>query len=405
MVSSLVSKNQMALNRDAPGQISLPESTSYEHQQFCQIWSFSGGLVGRSDGAPSEQLVPASATGFRNVTQGGKALRVYTIVDRNIGGQVTVGDSLELRDRLVRDVIAGFLWPALVILPIMWALIWLSIARGLAPLDRFARDLATRQVSDLGALPDTDRRPREIRPVASALNDLLARLGIARDRERDFISYAAHELKTPLAGLKTQAHIARRAPDAKTRDHALSAIETSVGRTDRMVHQLLDLARVESRKERGEPVNLIAILQQVLSALAEFADHKGVPLEFEETAISPALLADPFLLTIALRNLIENAIQASPTGETVAVTLAATGPDLSIDIRDKGPGLPPEIATQAHQKFIKGSDSDQTGSGLGLSIATDAIEALGGVIRFERRADGHHTIIVLSKGNAILRPA
>ncbi|KEO53139.1 hypothetical protein DT23_07270 [Thioclava indica] len=397
MVASLVSKNQITLNRDDRDQITLPASADYDYQQFCQIWSFSSGLVGRSTGAPRKRLVPADATGFRTITRDGKALRVYTIVEPDLGGQVTVGDSQEIRDQLVRDVIAGFLWPALVILPVIWGLIWLSITTGLAPLARFARDLEARRTDDLGALPEAKQRPREIRPLAGALDDLLARLARARERERDFIAYAAHEMKTPLAGLKTQAHIAGRAQDQATRARALEAISTSVDRTDRMVHQLLDLAQVDSRETRSTPLELQALLRQVLGDLTEVADRRTISLALEPPARSQTLSSDPFLLTLALRNLIENAIQASPTGSDVQVKISDTETHVLIDIRDSGPGLPPAIARQAQEKFVKGNNVDPSGSGLGLAIATDAITAASGDIRFERQADGHHTIVTLSR--------
>ncbi|OOY18116.1 hypothetical protein BMI85_04070 [Thioclava sp. DLFJ4-1] len=395
MVSSLVSKNQISLNRDGPAQITLSHDESYEHQQFCQIWSFTQGLVGRSNGAPSAQLVPADATGFRDVTRDGKDLRVYTIIDPDLGGQVTVGDSLAMRNRLVRDVIEGFLWPALVILPVMWGLIWFAISRGLAPLDRFARDLEARPSEDLRALPGTARQPREIRPLAGALDDLLARLADARGREREFIAYAAHEMKTPLAGLKTQAHIARHAPDTDTREHALAAISTSVDRTDRMVRQLLDLAQVDSREARAASVELNGLLRQVLGDLAGLATRRGVTLELDSAPNAPTVEGDPLLLSLALRNLIENAVQASPDGAAIKVSVSTSDAALVVDIHDHGPGLPPEIAQQAGQKFVKGKGADANGSGLGLSIAHDALTRLGCTLSFEMRADGHHTRVDL----------
>jgi two-component system sensor histidine kinase QseC len=340
-------------------------------------------------------VVRADATGFRTSTRDGQARRVYTIVEPGLGGQVTVGDSQAIRDQLVRDVIAGFLWPALVVLPVIWGLIWLSITTGLAPLARFARDLEARRTDDLGALPEPKLRPREIRPLAGALNDLLARLARARAQERDFIAYAAHEMKTPLAGLKTQAHIASRAQDQATRARALEAISTSVDRTDRMVHQLLDLAQVDSRETRLAPIALQTLLRQVLGDLAEVADRRQLHLALELPTQPVTLASDPFLLAMALRNLIENAIQASPKGSGVLVRVSDTGADALIDIRDSGPGLPPAIAQQAQEKFVKGNNVDPSGSGLGLAIATDAMTAVHGAIRFEQQADGHHTIMTL----------
>lgn len=395
MVSSLVSKNQISLNTHDPAQISLPADAQYQHQQFCQIWSFSGELVGRSQGAPAERLLPAEDTGFRNITQNGERLRVFAIVNRDLGGQVMVGDSLAMRDKLVHDVVAGFLWPALVILPVMAALIWFATARGLAPLDQLARQLEGRKVSDLGALPEGPSPPREIRPVTRALNDLLHRLAIARSRERDFISYAAHELKTPLAGLKMQAHVARRAEDDATRDHALAAIERSVTRTDRMVRQLLDLARVEQRKGETAGTDPGAVARQTLADLTDLADRRGVALRLDLPEERHEIASDEFLLTLALRNLIENAIQATPSGGEVRLALSLDGSRCTFDLRDGGTGLPEAIRARATEKFVKGTQFDDSGSGLGLAIATDALETLGGELRFEMLPDGHHTRIAL----------
>lgn len=396
MVSSLVSDNRIALGTDGTARtVPMPVAEEYHHQQFCQIWSFSGTLVGRSSGAPAGRLVPEATTGFRDMVKNGERLRVYSIVNQDLGVQVMVGDNLAVRDRLVRDVIEGFLLPAVVILPVMAVLIWFATAQGLAPLDRLANQLAGRKVTDLGELPLGPNPPREIRPVIGALNDLFGRLAIARTRERDFISYAAHELKTPLAGLKMQAQLARRVEDPAARDHALEAIETSVTRTDRMVRQLLDLARVDQRSQAPGPVDPGAVARQIMAELTDLADRRGVRLDIQANGQAIPAKADAFLLAVALRNLIENAIQATPKGGRVTLAVTPDANGIALDLHDGGSGLPPDLLGRATEKFVKGAQSDSSGSGLGLAIASDALDALGATLRFEMRNDGHHTQVFL----------
>src|SRR5690606_33373767 len=175
----------------------------------------------------------------------GERWRVYAVVNPSLGVRVLVGDSLEIRERLIGDVIKGLLLPAIVIFPVLAALIWLSVGRGLAPLTRIAEGLAGRSALELHPVEDGSV-PREVRPVIRAMNSLFGRVAEARDRERSFTAYAAHELKTPLAGLKTQAQIALRTDDPNVKRDALSHISTSVDRTSRMVRQLIDLAAVDA---------------------------------------------------------------------------------------------------------------------------------------------------------------
>lgn len=406
MVSSLVANNRVALAGAGPAPIRLPESGDYAHQQFCQIWSLSGQLVGRSDGAPGDRLLSFSETGFHEVTRAGEALRVYAVVDPALGVQVTVGDSLAVRDRLVRDVIEGVLLPAIVMLPVMAALIWVAAAGGLRPLERLAAQLAGRTVEDRAPVSVEGPIPAEIRPVVQALNDLLARLDRARARERDFVAYAAHEMKTPLAGLQAQAYVARRAEDAETRARALEAIEASVQRTDRLVRQLLDLAQVEHEAPRWAPLDLAALAHQQIAGLAPLADRHRVVLEL---VAPPAarVQSDGVLLGLALRNLLENAIQASPAGGRVTLVLAPeteagaggeAGGGVEVRVADDGPGLPPEIAAQATGKFVKGASGPPQGSGLGLAITEDALATLGAALRFQRLGARHVARFVLPAG-------
>lgn len=374
MVSSLLEDRRIAMAGDgAPVAIPLDPHGDYAHQLSCQIWSLQGTLVGQSEGAPQVQLTGAQGTGYSQSTVGGETWRVYTVENPALGVRVMVGDSLGVRDRLVSGVIEGLLLPMALILPLLAAALWVSLGRGLAPMHRLAEALRLRSPSDLSPLP-AGPVPAEMRPMRGALDDLFARLAKAREAERDFTAFAAHELKTPLAGLRTQAQIARIAPDEATRSRALQSIERSVDRTDRLVRQLLELSAVEREGAAAERVDLGQLSAEICADLAPLAEARGValicdiPLGTEQT-----LPASGFLLHTALRNLVENALQASSEGGKVRISRRGA----VLLVEDDGPGIPETLRARACERFVRGTQGGD-GSGLGLAIARAAMERLGG---------------------------
>src|SRR5690606_27910749 len=150
--------------------------------------------------------------GFSERQVDGETWRVFSVEDKGRGVRVLVGDRLGLREQLVADLIKGLLWPALLIAPLLGLVIWISLGRGLAPVRQIARELAGRDAEDMRPVNLT-RTPSEIRPLADAINGLFGKVGQAREREREVTAFAAHELRTPLAGLKTQAQVALAAED------------------------------------------------------------------------------------------------------------------------------------------------------------------------------------------------
>ena len=216
---------------------------SYQHQLACQIWSLDGRLVARSSGAPDADL--ARSAGFSEPIVGGETWRVYAIEDPMLGVRVLVGDRLALRERLVANLIEGLMTPALLIAPLLGFFIWAGIGRGLRPLAAMASELQARGADDMSPI-DIVEAPHEVRPLADALNGLFAKLEMARRHEREVTAFAAHELRTPLAGLKTQAQVAIAATDPALKEGALRQILVSVDRTARLVRQLLDLAKIDA---------------------------------------------------------------------------------------------------------------------------------------------------------------
>lgn len=394
MVASLIGRNGGIVAPDAASLVdtapALPGNAHHDfaRQLICQVWGFDGQLKSESEGSPGQQLADG-AEGFSEREVEGEVWRVYSHVDEELGIRVMVGDARSVRDRLVGDVVFGLLAPALMILPLLAGLIWLAVRRGLEPLDRLARLLAARPATDLSALECRDTAT-ELKPMIGALNGLFRRVDAARERERSFTAFAAHELKTPLAGLKTQAQIAQIATDETTRAHALAQITGGVDRTDRMVRQLLDMTAAENPVEDCDlpEQDGARILAEVAEGLSALAAARGVALMLHESA-APWRTTQAALLAPALRNLIENAILASPRGTRVEARLERHGKQVRFLVLDRGPGIPTSDRPHVTQRFWRGSaGASAQGSGLGLAIVAAAMERMGGELRLAPRNGG-----------------
>lgn len=368
MVSSLVRSGSIAsaAPTDAPLQ-----SDPADSQLSCQIWSVGGGLVDRSPGAPETRL-SGEQGGFSDRVIEGQRWRVYTVHVAEAGVWVMIGDNMNVRDHLVGSVVRALLAPALLGLLALGLLIWWSVERGLAPIRSMADALAQRDADDLTAI----RAPtgvRELRPFVAALNDLIARLDGARRREAEFTAAAAHELRTPLAGLRVQAQIAAGTEDAAVRERALSQIQTSVDRTAKLVSGLLALAR-EDETRLGDGDQRWVLAETLLAGAAAGDDRIEASLSGLE------LLVDPDRFETALRNIIANAQAQSCS--VIRVGLTQVGRGWRLIIEDDGPGVPAEDLMRLGQRFYRAAGAPAGGAGLGLSIALAAVKAHGGAAHF-----------------------
>lgn len=370
MVASLAASGAVSGGTVPP----LPRD-GYSQQLSCQIWSVEGRLVARSGGAPAERLGPPRE-GFSETGIGGETWRVYTVLEPGSGLQVSVGDNLRVRDNLVRQVIAGLLLPASAGILALGALIWIVVEQGLAPLRRIARSVAGRSASNLSAI-DEGRAVAELRPMIAALNSLFERLSASLQRERHLTASAAHELKTPLAGLKTQAQIALAAEDPSVRLAALAQIAASVDRTTRLVNQLLEMARQDAQQEGAPPPAAWVDMDQLLGQLADELEPLGRPraIELDVSGEGLEVFASPELLRAALRNLMENAVCYA--ARRVVVRLAPDADAWTLSVEDDGPGIPAEELPRVRERFFRGRNHVGVGSGLGLSIVDLAVRQAG----------------------------
>lgn len=388
MVSSMMAERGTTFAPPGGQSPIFQEGEGYSRQLTCQIWTLEGTLVSSSNNAPPESLA-GNTEGFSEREIDGELWRSYTIVNQDVGIRVSVGDKVDFRTDLIADVIKGLLLPLLLMMPVIGGLIWWSVSKGLMPLNKMAEALSGRDASNLQPLPATGV-PAELVPPVTALNALLQRVERAREHERSFTAYAAHELKTPLAGVKTQAQIALASGNEQIREKALSQILRGVGRTDHLVRQLLDLARIDT-PETENPVSSFLtsdLMLEVSEDLQPLQIQRKVEVVLDVRQPASRISANAELLRLALRNVVENAILVSSPGQEVTVTLSERDCIIYAVVADGGPGMTAEELSNATARFYRGKNSVERGSGLGLSIVEAAMAKLGGTLTLKNRPKG-----------------
>ena len=258
----------------------------------------------------------------------------------------------------------------LVGLPFLGLVIWFIVGLSLKPLNRLEKALAKREASYLKPL-STRNLPSEIIPVVNEINNLFVQLEDAFEHERRFTADASHELRTHLAGLLTQAHVALRTTDEEVRKQALSRIKQAVNRMTYMVQQLLTFSRIESNTEFLTKQNTM-ISREVIHVITELepeAYKKQINLEFVEENAVPAIVNGP-LVAILIRNIIDNAIKYTPTKGEVLITVTGQEKYLQLCVEDSGPGIAPDQYAKSLERFHRCVETANTakGTGLGFSI-------------------------------------
>jgi two-component system sensor histidine kinase QseC len=343
-----------------------PELHRYARGLAFQVWEEGLKLRLHSANAPDTRLSPQER-GFSDVESGGRAWRVYSSLDRKGRVLVQVAEERRARDRIAGSVAGALLLPMIVGLPVLGLLIWLALRSGLKPLVALGRDVAVRDPDNLQPLEAADV-PREVGPLVASLNGLFGRLRQSIDHERRFNADAAHELRTPLAGVRAQAEVALGASADAERTHALRQVIAGCDRAARLVDQMLTLARLDPKRTLagGARFDLATVARDAVAEIAPAGHARGVDVALDA---SPAqIVGDPALVAILLRNLLDNAIRHGPAGTTVEVGVQAVAGDAELVVTDQGPGVPPEERDRLGERFHRILGTGETGSGLGLSI-------------------------------------
>lgn len=343
-----------------------------------QVRDAAGQVLRRSAEAPDGPLAPLDE-GFADIERAGVRWRVFALPDPSHGLAVQVAERHDLRDALAGSVASHLLHPLAVALPVLAGLVWLSVGWGLAPLRAFAREVAGRDPDALHALA-ADGAPEELRPVARALDGLFARIGALLEKERRFTADAAHELRTPLAAIKTHAQVALAEPGEVGRRAAIIRVVEGADRAARLVEQLLLLARLDPQAALPvTPVRLDEAAHGCVAGLAPWAAGKGVDLGLVGDAgtAEAMVMGDAALLAVLARNLVDNAVRYTPPGGRVDVVVEMREGHVRLRVADDGPGIPEAARGRVLDRFYRVPGSGEAGSGLGLSIAA-RIAALHG---------------------------
>jgi two-component system, OmpR family, sensor histidine kinase QseC len=341
----------------------------YEQKLAFLVRSIDGKLLFRSATAPLFSMPSEAITHYTDQTLEGQLWRVFTLRE----GQffVQTAERYDIRNELIHQVISSTLSILLISLPLIALFIWFSIGQSLKPLHQVASEISARRPEQLQQI-DINEIPLEIRELINALNALFSRLHHAFENERRFTADAAHELRTPLAAIKTQAQVAQRAKDSQQRQQALQKMIMGLDRATHLVEQLLNLARIEATQTLpiSSCIDLHELVNHVIIDLTPQALDKAIDLGLE-TMLDVGITRGHWeALELMMRNLVDNAIHYTPPGGHVTITLTKDSPSfLTLCIIDTGPGIPLEQRKRIFERFYRGNNHNQSGSGLGLSIA------------------------------------
>ncbi|HMT65748.1 MAG TPA: sensor histidine kinase N-terminal domain-containing protein [Ottowia sp.] len=301
---------------------------------------------------------------------------------------VQVAETREKRSVLATEIIKGVMLPQFAILPLAVLLVWLALVRGIRPLSELESRIRARRPDDLSPLDD-HAVPQEVAPLVGSVNDLLTRLKDSIATQKRFLADAAHQLKTPLAGLRMQAELAQREGASEDElKQSLQQIGHASVRATHTVNQLLALARAEggSAAAAHEPCDLAQLTIEAVREAVPAALERGTDLGYEGPEPgAPHLvrLGNPLLLKEMLRNLVENALHYARTPGTgapvVTVRLRANPPGggLALEVEDNGPGVPPAERELVFQPFYRALGTNVDGTGLGLPIVREIAEQHG----------------------------
>jgi two-component system, OmpR family, sensor histidine kinase QseC len=314
--------------------------------------------------------------------------RVFAMNDEAKGLQVYVGELTQSRFDILKAVLRGMLVPFLIALPLLALLMWLAVRRGLAPLRELSESLLQRKPQALHAIQLNEGVPSEIKPMVQALNGLFERIELMLVSERRFTADAAHELRTPIAAIRTQAQVALGAgTDVAERDHALLATLAGCDRATRLVEQLLTLAKLEAASEDASKlavtVDLSAVCRRVIGELAPASLARQQTLELAAPN-KCLILGDDLLVGVLVRNLIDNALRYSKDGSRVFVYVGLAFELPILRVEDSGAGMSETEIARLGERFFRVLGHEQPGSGLGWSIVSRISKVFGATLNIGR---------------------
>jgi two-component system sensor histidine kinase TctE len=369
---------------------------------YYQVLGFKGELLAGDKDIPpiaAPDNVEPDLVMFRDEQIAGEEVRVaYQFLQPLDGAPsrlvvLQVAETRNKRSTLASRVVTGVLLPQFAIIPIAVILVWLGLSRGIAPLNQLQSLIRRRRPSDLSPI-SVSGVPEEVRPLIIAFNDMMARLEENLQAQQRFIADAAHQMRTPLTGLRMQTDLALMETDPNQVHRSLVQISQSAERAGHLINQLLSLARAEASYEKiyaVERVDLESLLRNMLSDFVPRARQKDIDFGLETTGEPLIIEGNPVLLGELLKNLIDNAIKYTPEGGCVTVRTLATERAI-VEVEDTGIGVPEADRERVFERFYRVLGSTESGSGLGLPIVREIADLHRATVSLIPNPSGKGTI-------------
>lgn len=385
---------------DARLQVDLPAAaeavlrTNRSDEEFLSIYGPTRQLL-----AGDADLLPDPATKGKNpvLSDGefrGKKIRKASYRLDTAGGQVTitVAETTRKRERAGSKILAAMLLPNILLIIGTLVLVYLGVRRGLAPLTDLSREISQRAPHDLSPLPQ-HAIPAEAQPLIQAMDGLIDDLRSASAAQQAFLANAAHQIKTPLAGLQAQLELHAQELPAQYAPRAERLLE-GTRRLGHLTHQLLALARSGQEAnlvQENRPVDLGQLLESSASAWFDQAMTQHIDLGFEA---NPAVVSgSEWMLREMLSNLIDNALRYTQDGGTITVRSGVDHDQPFLEVEDNGPGIPPDKQSLIFERFYRLNESISQGSGLGLAIVKEVADRHEASIAFKQTSSKTGTLI------------
>ncbi len=296
-----------------------------------------------------------------------------------IGGHdilIEVARTTIKRQESIAAMLLSMAIPQVLLVLLAMLSVWYAIGRGLHPLLEIRQDITQRALSDLSPIPQS-KVPQEIQPLIQSFNELIYRMGRMLASQQRFIADAAHQLRTPLAGLKAQTELALRLDNPEEIRHSLEQIHKAGKQANRLAQQLLSLARTEPEAQQPDTMkilNLVELAQAIVGDWVPTALEKNIDLGFEKHTDACFITGNALLLGEMLNNLIDNALRYTQSGGIVTVRLQTEKAQCLLVVEDNGPGIPASARELVFERFYRVLGSNQEGCGLGLAIVQEIAE-------------------------------
>lgn len=354
------------------------------NQRFLfQVWNKNDEIILESADMPNISLKD-SPIGFNDRVIHGNEWRTYSVYDEKNQIKIIVAELYNLRRELADDIARSNANILLITYPVFGLLVWFIISLALRSVTRVTTEISNRASTFLEPVQLTEI-PLEIKPLVAELNQLFIRLKLAFERNKRFAADAAHELRTPLAALKTHVQVALKTNNDGDRNKALQKVIESVDRSSHVVAQLLTLSRLGEEETLTDikPLDLHKLATEIIAYLAPHALEKNIEIELAPSPPSPIVVGSDTAIGILIRNVVDNAIRYTPPQGEVKVSVITMANQTIFRVVDTGPGIPVELRERVFERFYRILGTKASGSGLGLAIVSQI-------------ASLHHASILLS---------